>query len=82
MKKLCLILSAVLLLWCCQPESLIPPKPDEPAKEDTKPGQPDTPDTPGQPDTPDQPDQPDEPEVPGEVVKLSGTVIGTSISVN
>ena len=82
MKKLCLILSAVLLLWCCQPESIIPPKPDEPAKEDTKPGQPDTPDTPGQPDTPDQPDQPDEPEVPGEVVKLSGTVIGTSISVN
>ena len=28
MKKLCLILS-VLLLWCCQPESIIPPKPEE-----------------------------------------------------
>ena len=71
MKKLCLILS-VLLLWCCQPESIIPPKPDKP----------DHPDTPETPETPVQPDEPDEPEVPGEVGKLTGTVIGTTKSVN
>ena len=84
MKKCWLILS-VLFLWCCQPESIIPPKPEEPKKEDTKPGQSDTPGTPDTPDTPDHPDtpdQPDEPEVPGVVGKLSGTVIGTSLSVN
>ena len=84
MKKCWLILS-VLILWCCQPESIIPPKPEEPKKEDTKPGQSDTPGTPDTPDTPDHPDtpdQPDEPEVPGVVEKLSGTVIGTSLSVN
>ena len=74
MKKLCLILS-VLLLWCCQPESIIPPKPD-------KPDHPDTPETPETPETPVQPDEPDEPEVPGEVGKLTGTVIGTTKSVN
>lgn len=81
MKKLCLILS-VLLLWCCQPESIIPPKPEEPKKEDTKPDKPDQPDQPDTPETPETPEQPEEPEVPGEVSKLTGTVIGTSMSVN
>ena len=81
MKKLCLILS-VLFVWSCQPESIIPPRPEEPKKEDTKPDKPDQPDQPDTPETPETPEQPEEPEVPGEVSKLTGTVIGTSMSVN
>ncbi len=81
MKKLWFILTA-LLLWCCQPESIIPPKPEEPKKEDTKPDKPDQPDQPDTQETPETPEQPEEPEVPGEVSKLTGTVIGTSMSVN
>lgn len=78
MKKLWLIL-AVLFLWCCQPESIIPPNPEKPGKENPGTGQKEEPDT---PDTPEEPEQPEEPEVPGVEEKLSGTVIGTSKSVN
>ena len=70
-----LILAFALVLWGCQPESIVPQpekaKPEEPAE---KPGE-EPEDEPG--------DEPgDEPDVPKEEVLLSGTVIGTELCVD
>jgi hypothetical protein len=75
------IIAIALLLWGCHTESIIPqqePETKEPPKEEPQPEQP----QPGEPDTPDQPEQPDEPDKPIVVSRLSGVVIGTSLSVN
>ncbi len=40
MKRIGIIAAALLLVWACQPENIIPPEPEKPQKEDTEPEKP------------------------------------------
>ena len=63
------VIAVALLLWGCQPISIIPQQDPETHK---------TPEEDPQPDEP----EPDEPETPPEAVLLKGTVIGTALSID
>lgn len=68
------VIAVALLLWGCQPESIIPQQNPETHKTPEEDPQPDGP----QPEEP----EPDEPETPPEPVLLKGTVIGTALSID